>query len=120
VAVLRDAASSYDWVAATVGANSAAGVQLATREPVMAIGGFNGTDPAPTLAQFQQLVAAGRVHYFLAAGRGGGLGGAAGSGPAAEITRWVEQTFTPQRVGGTTLYDLTATAANNGGSFRTT
>ena len=42
-------------------------------EPVMAIGGFNGTDPSPTLAQFQAYVRAGKIHYFLASG-GGGFG----------------------------------------------
>ena len=40
----------------------------------MAIGGFNGTDPTPTLAQFEQYVAQGRIHYFMG---GGGFGGGA-------------------------------------------
>src|SRR5581483_1210937 len=44
VRALEADAGSYRWVAATVGANSAAGVQLAAGEPVLAIGGFNGTD----------------------------------------------------------------------------
>ena len=60
VALLEAGASGYTWVAATTGANSAAGYQLATDEPVMAIGGFNGTDPSPTLAQFQTYVAEGQ------------------------------------------------------------
>jgi hypothetical protein len=53
-------------VAAAVGSNSAAGYQLATQAPVMAIGGFNGSDPSPTLAQFRRWVAEGRIHYFIA------------------------------------------------------
>jgi len=53
------------------GANSAAGYQLATDDPVMAIGGFNGTDPSPTLAQFQAYVAEGKIHYYIS---GGGFG----------------------------------------------
>ena len=48
--------------------NKAAGYQLASGEPVMAIGGFNGTDPAPTLAQFETYVAEGKIHYFIASG----------------------------------------------------
>ena len=36
----------------------------------MAIGGFNGTDPAPTLAQFEKYVAEGKIHYFIASGGG--------------------------------------------------
>ena len=56
VAALRQDASSYTWVAAAVGSNNAAGDQLATELPVMAVGGFNGSDPSPTLARFQQYV----------------------------------------------------------------
>ncbi len=74
VALLEADAGRYSWVAATTGANSAAGYQLATDDPVMAIGGFNGTDPAPSLAQFQKYVAEGRIHYYIRAD--GGFGGA--------------------------------------------
>ena len=80
VKLLKTNASDYDWVAAAVGANSAAGYQLATDEPVMAIGGFNGTDPAPTLAQFKAYVRAGRIHYFLGGGGLQGGGGLPGGG----------------------------------------
>ncbi len=95
-------------------ANQAAGYQLASGEPVMAIGGFNGTDPSPTLAQFQEFVRQGRIHYFIGGGggfgggRGGGRGG--GSGTSSEITAWVQQNFTATTIGGTTVYDLTATS----------
>ena len=65
-------ADSYTWAAAAVGSNSAAGYQLASEQPVMAIGGFNGSDPSPTLAQFQQYVADGEIHYFIAGGEAGG------------------------------------------------
>jgi hypothetical protein len=106
-------ASHYTWIAATVGANSASGYQLATGDPVMAIGGFNGTDPAPTLAQFESDVREGKIHYFISGGVGLGGGGGAGgggastSGDASAITQWVESHFTAKAVGGTTIYDLT-------------
>ena len=75
----------------------------------MAIGGFTGGDPSPTLAQFQQYVADGQVRYFLAdSGRGGPAGHRAGA--AADITAWVEKTFTKTDVGGTTVYDLQSKA----------
>jgi 4-amino-4-deoxy-L-arabinose transferase-like glycosyltransferase len=105
VRLLQQNGSRYTWVAATVGANSAAGVQLATGQPMMAIGGFNGTDPSPTLDQFQDLVAAGKIHYFLAGGRRGPGGGE--SGTSSSIASWVERTFSAATVGGTTVYDLT-------------
>jgi 4-amino-4-deoxy-L-arabinose transferase-like glycosyltransferase len=108
-ALLAADASSYTWVAAAVGSNNASGYQLATGLPVMAIGGFNGSDPSPTLAQFQADVAAGKVHYFLG---GGGFGGMqnGGSSSSAEIAAWVASTFPAQTVDGVTVYDLTVTA----------
>jgi 4-amino-4-deoxy-L-arabinose transferase-like glycosyltransferase len=105
VALLQQDADRYSWVAAAIGSNSAAGVQLATGDPVMAIGGFNGSDPAPTLAQFQQYVAEGRIHYFLGGGRMGNAMG--GSDAAREISAWVQERFTPTTVGGVAVYDLT-------------
>ena len=66
VTALQTDAGNFTWTAAVVGSNNAAGYQLATELPVMAVGGFNGTDPAPTLAQFQQYVADGKIHYFIA------------------------------------------------------
>ena len=48
----------------------------------MAIGGFNGGDPAPTLAEFQAVVAAGDIHYYIVGGQGGGPGAAAASAAA--------------------------------------
>ena len=70
VGLLQRGADGSTWVAAAVASNSP-GVQLATGEPVMAIGGFNATDPTPTLAEFQADVAAGKIHYSLAGGNGG-------------------------------------------------
>ena len=103
----------YTWVAAAVGANSAAGYQIATRLPVMAIGGFNGTDPWPTLTNFQQLVAQKKIHYFIAGGMGGGPGG--GSNNSSAISSWVRQNFSTVTVGGSTLYDLTLPLAASTG-----
>jgi 4-amino-4-deoxy-L-arabinose transferase-like glycosyltransferase len=109
VTALQANASSYAWVLATVGANNAAGYQLASGQPVMAIGGFNGSDPTPTLAQFEQLVQDGKVHYFIG---GGGLGGGQNAaGTASAITSWVEANYQPTTIGGTTVYDLSATSA---------
>jgi 4-amino-4-deoxy-L-arabinose transferase-like glycosyltransferase len=106
VRLLETDSSRYSWVAATIDANSAAGYQLATDEPVMAIGGFNGTDPTPTLAQFEAYVAQGRIHYFI----GGGFGPGGGSSTSSAIAQWVEQHFTATRVDGVTVYDLTQQA----------
>jgi hypothetical protein len=116
--LLLEDADSYTWVAATVGANSAAGYQLATEHAVMPIGGFNGSDPSPTLAAFQQAVADGEIHWFVAGGQGGGQGGGPGGrggldaqgDVASQITTWVESTFSATTVDGVTLYDLSGGA----------
>ena len=103
VAALQTDAGTYTWAAAVVGSNNAAGYQLATRLPVMAVGGFNGTDPAPTLAQFQQYVADGKIHYFIA---GRMMQGESGANDAAQIAAWVQDNFTARTVGGTSVYLL--------------
>ena len=106
------------WAAAGVGSMSTADLALQTGASVMAIGGFTGGDDSPTLQQFQAYVTDGQVRYFIAPDRGGrdggpggpggpgGDGGPGGGGASTEITEWVEQTFTPVDVGGTTVYDL--------------
>jgi hypothetical protein len=100
-ALLQTDADAYTWAAAAVGSNNASGYQLASEEPVMAIGGFNGSDPSPTRAQFEQYVADGEVHWFITSGSGAGPGGGSN-----EISEWVAANFTATTVDGTTLYDL--------------
>ncbi len=106
VAALSADAGSYTWVAAAVGSQTAAGLQLGTQLPVMAIGGFNGSDPSPTLAQFQQYVANGQIHYFAGGARGFGNQNG-GSSASSEISSWVQANFTPVTIDGSTFYDLT-------------
>jgi 4-amino-4-deoxy-L-arabinose transferase-like glycosyltransferase len=105
--LLTSGAAGYRWAAATVGAESAAPFQLASGEPIMAIGGFNGTDPAPTLAAFKALVAAHEIHYFIGANQGS----FGGSGTSTQISSWVKAHFTARTVGGVTIYDLSQAAS---------
>jgi 4-amino-4-deoxy-L-arabinose transferase-like glycosyltransferase len=113
VEALMEDAEDFTWIAAAVGSNNASGYQLATEEPVMAVGGFNGSDPSPTLEEFQQYVEQGEIHWFIAGGMGGGMiggmggGSQGGSSSSSEISDWVTSTFTEVTVDGTTMYDLT-------------
>ncbi|WP_033348543.1 glycosyltransferase family 39 protein [Kitasatospora aureofaciens] len=115
-ALLSQDAGHYTWAAATTGSQNAASYQLATGKPVMALGGFNGTDPSLSLEGFQKYVQQGKVHWFIAGGShrgfGGGAGGEGGEGDqqteAAQIEAWVAGHFTARTVGGATFYDLTA------------
>jgi len=93
------------WAAAGIGSMEVSSLELKTGASLMAIGGFTGGDPSPTLTQFQQYVADGQVRYFIVSDRGGP--GGQRTGAASDITTWVEQNFTKRDVGGTTVYDLT-------------
>ncbi|MCU1699702.1 MAG: family glycosyltransferase, 4-amino-4-deoxy-L-arabinose transferase [Mycobacterium sp.] len=57
------------WSAATNGSQSAAALEIASSTSVMAIGGWAG-DPAPTLEQFIADVRAGKIAYYVEAGKG--------------------------------------------------
>jgi hypothetical protein len=91
----RDGAT---WLVAVQGSTEAAEIILETGGlPVMAMGGFRGTDPAPTLAQFERYVKQGKIHYVMTGGRGGG----------GSVTTWVEQNCTAvpaSAYGGSGLY----------------
>ncbi|MFD9097941.1 glycosyltransferase family 39 protein [Streptomyces collinus] len=107
--LLETDAGDYTWAAASIGSQNAASYQLATGSPVMAIGGFNGTDPSPTLARFKKYVAEGKIHYFIA---GGGMGGRmGGSGSGSKISSWVQDNFKKVTAGSATFYDLTRKAS---------
>ncbi len=110
-------AAGTKWAAAAVGSMEGGTLALQSGTTVMSIGGFTGSDPAPTLEQFQAYVAAGQIRYFVPGGGpgGGGPGGSperAGGGgrdsnsSSAQISAWVEQTFASTDIGGRTVYDL--------------
>ena len=93
------------WAAAVEGSSSAAGLELASGgKAVMAMGGFTGSDPAPTLADFEQWARAGDITYYIA---GGGMGGGpGGQGSSSQITAWVEAHYKSATIGGETVYLL--------------
>lgn len=94
------------WLVAVASANESAALQLTSGQPVMAVGGFNGSDTPLTLEQFKQLVKDGKVNYYAIGSHGRGGGGPGGGNN--EITAWVKQTGTVVNYGGSdvTLYEL--------------
>ena len=104
VVMLEKSSDSYRWAAATTGSQQAAGYQLASQKPVMAIGGFNGSDPYPSLEQFKQYVKDKQIHYYIAGEMGGHQMG--GSDTATQISQWVAKHYTATTVDGVTVYDL--------------
>ncbi|NUP73610.1 MAG: glycosyl transferase [Sinomonas sp.] len=105
VSLMKVAASSSTWTLATYSAQNAAQYQLASDTPVMSIGGWLGSDPSPTLAQFQRLVRTGRIAYFadfsIIRDHPDQL-----SPEARSIAEWVESAFPIVMSGEPTVYDL--------------
>ena len=92
---------SARWIVAVTGADTAGQIELQTSRAVMAMGGFTGSDDAPTLAQLQALTASGELRFVLVAGSGGPGGG------SSALSDWVTATCTPVVVNGSTtsVYD---------------
>jgi hypothetical protein len=65
---------------------SADSIIMETGEPVMALGGFSGSDNILTLDEFKEMVKNGEVRYVLAGGRG--------PGGSNEIMNWVTENGT--------------------------
>ncbi|MFI6386680.1 glycosyltransferase family 39 protein [Nonomuraea sp. NPDC050540] len=70
-----------DWLVAVGSAQQAASLILSTGEPVIAMGGFTGADPAMTTARLEELTSSGRLRYVMT---GGGRG-------AGQTTSWVQE-----------------------------
>ncbi len=100
---LQGDGGAFDWTAAMVGRH-AAELQLASGVSIRELGGYSGNDPNPSLARFQDLVAAGRVHYLVLDTTG--ENGAAGSA-AQQVVDWALAHHTATRIAGWTLVDLT-------------
>jgi 4-amino-4-deoxy-L-arabinose transferase-like glycosyltransferase len=106
-AMLRD--THTQWSAAVLRSSNAANLELDSDTAVMAIGGFGGTDPAPSLSDFIGDVHQGKVTYYLILkNRGWGPGRA---DVHSDITTWVKQHFPAVTVGSATVYNLTVPVA---------
>ncbi|WP_022878017.1 glycosyltransferase family 39 protein [Microbacterium sp. B19] len=113
------------YLAATFGAQTAAQLIVASDgQSVLPIGGFNGTDAAPTLETFISLVQSGELRYVIGGqdrvgGPGGGAFGGSGSGAATTLTNtvseqiraWVQQNCETATDAPTTVYVCSADAA---------
>jgi 4-amino-4-deoxy-L-arabinose transferase-like glycosyltransferase len=73
------------WLVAVSSAQQAASLILSTHKPVIAMGGFTGSDPAMTPALLKKLVSSGQLRYVMSGGdRGGPDRG------NSEVTTWVQ------------------------------
>jgi 4-amino-4-deoxy-L-arabinose transferase-like glycosyltransferase len=96
------------WIVAINSAQDAGNIEIATGLPVMAMGGFTGSDPAPTLTQLKGYIASGKLRFVLT---GGGFGGGFGGGDSSDRTSWVTSTCKAVNYGGSAgLYDCAGAA----------
>ncbi len=105
IAYLTAHQGSAKYLFAASGSQTTAPVIIATGKAVVTIGGFNGSDPAPTVAQLAKLVAEGQLKYVLLSSGGGG--GPGGGGTRQSIDSWVQAhgtKVTAVSVSGGTLY----------------
>lgn len=90
IAYLKKHQDGAKWLLAVSSSQSAAQLILSSREPVISMWGWSGSDKAMTLAKLKELVKKGELHYIqLGGGMGGGMGG--GSNVSSEVTTWVQQ-----------------------------
>ncbi|HEU0316519.1 MAG TPA: hypothetical protein VFR49_04265, partial [Solirubrobacteraceae bacterium] len=104
VAYLEAHQGTAHYLAAAVGSGTAAELALQTGRDVIDMGGFMGSDPAPSLAKLQQLVASGQLHYVILGGGGGGPGGRSSATAARDA--WITQHGKALTVSGQTVYYL--------------
>ncbi|MBV9091156.1 MAG: glycosyltransferase family 39 protein [Mycobacteriaceae bacterium] len=98
------AATDTEWSAAIDRSAAAAGLELSSNTAVMAIGGFSGRDPVPTLDQFVDDVHHHRIGYYIVEDtHGHGLWGGGGH---QDIATWVRQNYAATKIGSATVYDL--------------
>ncbi|QNK40109.1 glycosyltransferase family 39 protein [Caproicibacter fermentans] len=74
------------YLVAVQSASEAEPIILATGKPVMAVGGFSGTNRSLTVEKLEQMVKSGELKYYLVGGRGGMSGDS-----SDEVTKWVEE-----------------------------
>ncbi|MFG1684176.1 glycosyltransferase family 39 protein [Nonomuraea sp. NPDC049269] len=75
-----------EWLVAVSSAMQASSTILSTGKPVLAMGGFTGSDPAMTVTKLKELVSSGKLRYVMA---GGDDRGGPGRGNS-EVTTWVQ------------------------------
>jgi 4-amino-4-deoxy-L-arabinose transferase-like glycosyltransferase len=88
---------SARWIVAANSAQEAGSIEIATGLPVMAMGGFTGSDPAPTLTQLKSYIASGELRFVLAGGGQDGGFGAPGASTTDGTDRTSSTTAAPPR-----------------------
>jgi hypothetical protein len=105
ISYLKTHQGKATYLVAAVGSSTAGPIALQSGREVINMGGFMGSDPAPSLAKLKSFIDSGQLHYVLLSGSGGagggafsavggraGLGGAAG-GPGGSTSTATSKTI---------------------------
>ncbi|HEX5308648.1 MAG TPA: glycosyltransferase family 39 protein [Solirubrobacteraceae bacterium] len=104
---------SAKYVVAAEGSMTAGSIAVQSKDEAIDMGGFTGSDPAPSLSKLQALIRSGQLHYVLLGASGNGAPGPRqAAGAAAVVTTrdaWVRSHgsvvhATGLGAGGGTLY----------------
>jgi len=112
------------YLVAVPNATSASSIILETGEPVMAVGGFLGSDPILTVDKLESMVKNGEIRYFMAQGMGAQseiYSWVRSHGTVVTSDKWSDTASTQGGFGqfgrgmggGTTLYDLAPEKGSN-------
>jgi 4-amino-4-deoxy-L-arabinose transferase-like glycosyltransferase len=104
VGYLRSKRTTEKWLVAVQSAAQAESIIIEFGEPVMAMGGFSGSDPILTTDSLTALIRTGAVRFFLmptSGGNGvpGGFGGGPGGGRSGPANALVTASCTTVRAG---------------------
>src|SRR5712692_8782544 len=105
---------SAKYLVAVLSSNEADSIILETNQPVMALGGFSGSDPILTTSQLAALVKNGTVRYFLLNSSGGGSGQSAlitwitQHSKAVSSSQWQSSSTSSTSSGAEQLYEITS------------
>jgi 4-amino-4-deoxy-L-arabinose transferase-like glycosyltransferase len=108
ISFLQTNNDGYLYLVAVSSANEASSIVLETGQPVLAMGGFSGNDPAMTPAKLQDLVASKQLRFIMG---GGGFGRGNNS---STINSWIRSNCTLVdsalygQQNGSQLYDCAA------------
>ena len=86
VAFLEAHQDGYFYLVVVANSQQASAIALETGKPVMASGGFMGSDPALTADKLSELVANHQVRFVLGLAGGGGF---RGSGAVSSVSSWI-------------------------------
>ncbi|MFD1471034.1 glycosyltransferase family 39 protein [Companilactobacillus mishanensis] len=96
---------SSKYLFATDDSSTAAPYIIKTGKAVMAMGGFNGTDQAITLAQFKKMVKSGEVKYYYSGGKTGSANN--------KIVNWIKKNAKKVSIKGLSTTSLAGKTGSN-------